>query len=153
MKGAWRLEAAEDLLRKLEYDFERMRAGSGDAYAAFDFFVTADNLPEWTVPPCKELRTQSALLGVVSHLANNVKHFEATQRRHHHVEETSASYGAHFNEDWFGQNYFAAGWWGGKLSIQLAPDIATELALPQKVPAVEFADRVLKFWREKLRPT
>jgi hypothetical protein len=40
MKGAWRLETADDPLHKLEHDFERMRTSPGDTCAAFDFFVT-----------------------------------------------------------------------------------------------------------------
>ena len=78
MKGAWRLETADDLLRKLEHDFERMRTAPADAYAAFDFFVTAEHVPEWTRPPSSELRRTAPLLAMVSHLANSSKHFEVT---------------------------------------------------------------------------
>jgi hypothetical protein len=150
MKGAWRLETAADLLRKLEHDFERMRGSPGDAYAAFDFFVTAEHLPEWTDPKCQHLRKDTPLLAVVSHIANNAKHFELDPRRHDRVEETSASYGALVSDNYFAKNYFARGWFGGKLGVQLVPAIAAELNLLQTVLAIELAERVLKFWQDRL---
>ena len=32
------------------HDLERMRGGPEDAYAAFDFFVTADHIVDWLLP-------------------------------------------------------------------------------------------------------
>ena len=145
-----RLETANDLLRKLEHDFERMRAAPGDAYAAFDFFVTAEHLSEWTRPPCTELRKSTPLLAVVSHLANNSKHFEVTSKRHYQVEKTSASYASWFSDSFFGAKYFAAGWWGGKLGVDLTADTAASLKLPKKISALDLAERVLQFWKARL---
>jgi hypothetical protein len=42
--GFAELQTPCDLLRKLQHDISRMAADSGDSYAAFDFFVTAEHL-------------------------------------------------------------------------------------------------------------
>lgn len=149
MEGAWRLETADDLLPKLEHDFQRMQAAPGDSYAAFDFFVTAEHLPDWTDPPCKHLRKRELLLAVVSHIANSSKHFEADRSRHTSAEKTSAMFGAMFNESYFPKGWFARGWWGGRPGVQLMPAVATALSLPQRVFALELAERVLKFWQDE----
>ena len=49
-KGFAVLKRAADLVAKLEHDLERIRAAPEDAYAAFDFFVTADHIVDWLLP-------------------------------------------------------------------------------------------------------
>jgi hypothetical protein len=53
MKGAWRLETADDPLHKLEHDFERMRTSPGDTCARrLIFSLRAEQLSNWTTPQC-----------------------------------------------------------------------------------------------------
>src|SRR5258706_15507092 len=83
---------AADLLGKLRFDFERVRKNTHDAYAAFDFFVTAEHLPEWQRD--KTVIRQEPLLRVVSHLANGAKHFQATDSRHKSVSNVGLRSGS-----------------------------------------------------------
>ena len=50
IKGFIPLQTPKDLLAKLEHDLGRMEADPTDAYAAFDFFVTAEHVLDWLHP-------------------------------------------------------------------------------------------------------
>jgi len=91
-KGFASLKTSGDLLGKLKYDYKRMLSNPYDAYAAFDFFVTAYHMLDWLhpIPTGKAAQkkndearsaeeTGSILLQVCSHIANGVKHFQATR--------------------------------------------------------------------------
>ncbi len=73
MKGLFELKSAKDLLKKLESDLKQFKADPNNAYVAFNFFVTAEHLPDWMHPgPDKratEIRNASVLLQVCSHVA------------------------------------------------------------------------------------
>jgi len=95
-KGFALLQRPDDLVAKLAHDFERIRASPADAYAAFDFFVTAEHIVDWLLPdspgvdqsPARKSKTQSsALLRVTSHIANGAKHFEALAKHHDSVAD------------------------------------------------------------------
>lgn len=79
--GALTLQTPEDLLLKLRHDLKRLASNPLDAYAAFDFFVTAKHYPEWLRKagrPTKQLRRSSrdrAIQLVVDQIANGAKHF------------------------------------------------------------------------------
>lgn len=89
-KGFAELQVPRDLVNKLEYDLERILKSPQDQYAAFDFFVTAEHILDWIHPndgnARNEIRSNSSLLKITSHLANGVKHFEATAPRHQSVK-------------------------------------------------------------------
>ena len=88
-KGFAELRVPRDLVKKLEYDLERVRKSPQDQYAAFDFFVTAEHIVDWIHPNDKKareaIRSSSSLLRITSHLANGVKHFEAKAAHHQSV--------------------------------------------------------------------
>jgi hypothetical protein len=76
LDGFLALRTPRDLLRKLEADFARLGQSSLESieaqYAAFDFFVTAEHLPDWIFAISGQ--TKSALRSypegkVVSHIA------------------------------------------------------------------------------------
>jgi len=90
-KGFAVLQRPTDLVAKVEHDLERMRAAPEDAYAAFDFFVTAEHIVDWLLPDSpgtsqsaarKVKRDSSELLKVTSHIANGAKHFQALATPH-----------------------------------------------------------------------
>ena len=62
------LNTPRQLLEKLRVDFERMKREPMSAYAAFDFFVTAEHMPDWLAP--KSVKFKEPLLQIVSHIAN-----------------------------------------------------------------------------------
>ena len=90
-KGFAELRVPRDLVRKLEYDLERVLKSPQEQYAAFDFFVTAEHIVDWLHPDDKEarksLRSSSSLLRFTSHLANTVKHFDAKAKHHQSVAD------------------------------------------------------------------
>lgn len=89
--GLFTLKTAEDLFRKLERDFNLMRARPLDPDVCFNFFVTAEHLPEWhfggDAKKAAAHRDSKALLRVCSHLANGAKHFQVN--RHSSVGSTN----------------------------------------------------------------
>lgn len=54
-------------------------------YAAFDFFFTAEHIPDWISD--KSIKKRNDLLMVVSHVANGAKHFEVSRERHKSVTD------------------------------------------------------------------
>ena len=112
MKGLFQLRGAHDLLAKLRHDFGRLNADHVDAYAAFDFFVTARHLPEWLHPgePAKQSSffDESVLLRVCRHIADGSKHFQATSRRHDSVKNTALE-GSAFRPGVFQPDAFQVG--------------------------------------------
>ena len=86
-KGFFTLTTAKDLFLKLEHDLAEVQRNPSDAYAAFNFFVTAEHLLDWLHPgnankgTRKARRENEPLLALVSHLANGAKHFDI--RPHH----------------------------------------------------------------------
>ena len=89
-KGFAELRAPQDLVKKLEYDLARVLNSPQDEYAAFDFFVTAEHIVDWIYPHSRnereEIRSRLPILKITSHLANGVKHFEATSKHHQSVK-------------------------------------------------------------------
>lgn len=48
--GVFEITTPQHLLEKATHDIERLRTNHLDAYAAFDFFVTARHIPNWIYP-------------------------------------------------------------------------------------------------------
>jgi hypothetical protein len=94
MSGIFQLQTPSDLREKLRRDFDKLKAEPLNADAAFNFFVTAEHMPDWAFPgeagkdDRKEARRGSALMRVCSHLANGAKHFEVDDQRHDLVSST-----------------------------------------------------------------
>jgi len=96
-EGLFELRTPRQLLEKLEADLERLRSASPISkqaqYAAFDFFVTAEHLPDWIegVTGTKAARHRDYADGkLVSHVANGAKHFHVDPKRHKAMRETRA---------------------------------------------------------------
>lgn len=95
--GFAELQEPSDLLKKLKHDLKLVQAEPGDQYAAFNFFVTAEHLVDWCYPDKSDseinrikrtdLRDSDRVLQITSHIANGIKHFHATARRHKSVSD------------------------------------------------------------------
>ncbi len=83
-EGFFDLKTPEDLLKKLEREYERLQQHPHDVDMAFNFFVTAEHIPDWLNDIA--IKKQHSLLRICSHLANGAKHFEPT--RHSAVSST-----------------------------------------------------------------
>jgi hypothetical protein len=147
MRGMFTLRTTADLMAKLRHDHDRLQKAPDDPYAAFDFFVTAEHMPEWTglSPGDREaLRKGEVLLQVVSHIANGAKHFQVEDKRHRSVTASGVRGG------FFPPRYFARRFWAGRhfghgvLYVELDGDAA--MMLGAEISAVGLADKVLHFW-------
>jgi hypothetical protein len=151
MKGIFELKDARDLLAKLRRDYKKLTENPIDSDAAFNFFVTAEHMPEWAYPGKKSKHSQlrdTIPLNVCSHIANGAKHFEATATRHKSVADTKRE-GAWFSSGWGFDKYFGPAWgFQGRLTVHLDGDVQAQLG--RSITALELADMVLKFWEKEL---
>jgi hypothetical protein len=158
VEGFAELQTPEDLFGKLKHDFGRVSADPTDTYAAFDFFVTADNLVDWFHPdePGDDgkasqarmvMRRGNALLRVSWDLACGGKHFKLSDKRHKSVENTRV-HSAYFSEGYFGPRYFAT---KPHLVVDLSEAEAAELGT-NPIGVDDLAGQVLDYWQKQLRP-
>lgn len=142
-KGFFELQTPQDLLRKLQHDYQRIQNSPLDQYAAFDFFVTAEHIPDWLYPENKakqrQIRDSIVVLQICSHIANGSKHFEATANRHKSVKDASVHQGA-FQIGAFQGDAFDV----SELRIHLDGDAAQQLG--QYVGVLPLARTVLDYW-------
>jgi hypothetical protein len=132
-----KLQTPKDLLAKLQSDFERIKVDPLDAYAAFDFFVTAEHIPDWLND--KSIKSREPLLRVVSHIANGAKHFRATHHKHKSVQNVDVREGG-FQSGAFQSDAFDV----GDLVVELKGDEARMLGA--EVSVRKLAQRVIEYW-------
>ena len=78
MEGLFNLRTLEDLLRKLEWEYAQWQKGPSNTYVAWNFFVTAEHLPDWLAQAdCRlpkdlpyKFKRKTPLLRICSHLAS-----------------------------------------------------------------------------------
>ena len=135
--GFFQLKNATDLFLKLEWEYKNLVADPGNAWHAFNFFVTAEHMADWK--NCKALKTTDPLLALCSHIANGGKHFEKLDKKHKSVAS------AHF-DGVYEPGVFEEGVFEESLQIVLEQDAATALGAVN-IDAVTLASKVLEFWR------
>ena len=151
-EGFFELRTPADLLEKLRHDFSRIRQNCVDAYAAFDFFVTAEHLLDWRYPddggPANRdmrthLRRNEPLLRVTSHLANGAKHFRTNDARHRSVGGVHDHKGGFAAEDFDPFDFDT-----DRLVVKLTGDDA--IVLGAEISVHDLAGRVLAYWETSL---
>jgi hypothetical protein len=151
------LQTPRDLLRKLEREYDRWKADPWSVDLAWNFFVTAEHLPDWIYyqdMPTSGMKRPDLLGGkklrdfkhaqfetrICSHLANGGKHFHLDDPNLNSVAATRRE-GA-----WGSSPYGTEAWGGGPtLIIDLTPD---EQAT--RCDALTLAAQVLAFWQRRL---
>lgn len=150
--GFGNLQSPLDLIRKLEHDRARMAADPGDTYAAFDFFVTAEHLVDWTIPDApgvdrrgdrKARRESNRLLEITSHIASGAKHFRATASHHDSVKHADVHREGAFDPRAFSPSSFSP-------AAFSMPGLHIELDDGTLMHAYSLADEVLAFWKREL---
>ncbi|HEY1716731.1 MAG TPA: hypothetical protein VGH42_00365 [Verrucomicrobiae bacterium] len=134
------LKTPADLFRKLEGDFAALKASYQDTRIAFNFFVTAEHLPDWLGK--RDLIRQHAFLKIVSHIANGAKHFKLDATRHDSVTSTEKS-------RYMEEGYYEPGYFHEPLLIHLSPDEASAMNTPT-IDAVTLGRQVIEFWRRHI---
>jgi len=131
------LKTAADLFCKLEGDFADLEASSQDARIAFNFYITAEHLPDWLGQ--RDLVKKHSVLRIVSHIANGAKHFHLDDKRLKSVINTEKF--RVFEEGVFEQGVFYE-----PLVIHLSSVEAQELG-GAVIDAVSLGRKVVEFWR------
>jgi hypothetical protein len=142
-KGFFELQTPADLLAKLRHDYQRLKDSPTDTYAAFDFFVTGYHMLDWVYPNDKKKQEQeekaSVLLQICSHIANGVKHFHATAKKHQSLADVRVQEGA-FQRNAFQADAFQV----EALIIQLDGQASAHFGA--EVECLALATPVLQHW-------
>lgn len=144
------LREAKDLLEKLRHDHGRIQENPIDSYAAFDFFVTANQLVDWYWPTAtrqqrRDTRNENAVLRICHHLADGAKHF-LLDGKHQGVKSTTLDEGA-FDPALF----FSGAYDTRNLVIELTDAEAKELGMP-RISVRELSWMVLEYWVKRFPP-
>lgn len=149
LDGIFSLRSPLDLLRKLEADFCRLQAADPHApdahYAAFDFFVTAEHLPDWVKHHSGGSLTSHRQYddgALVSHIASGAKHFHVEDKRHQLAKGTSV--GGSFHSSSFSSASFSSS------SFDLSR-LVIHLDSEDSVDVLVLAKRVIEHWQIVLK--
>jgi len=154
--GFFELTTPQQLLGKLEREYQRMKELPLSTDMAFNFFVTAEHMLDWLYPgkendtARKKARTSDVLLKITSHLANGAKHFKIEAKHHQSVEGTQITGGGGmFPASYWGRAYFGAGYFGSPqtLTVSLTEDAIS--AFGTTILAIDLAEKVLDYWQRK----
>jgi hypothetical protein len=155
MKGLFTLQTSEHLLHKLEWEYTQWQGDPLNPYRAWNFFVTAEHLPDWrarTGPRLpkgcsyKKLKQKKPLLRICSHLANGGKHFRPRDE-HKSVASTRQRTRAFFEPGAFIEGVSES----PALMVDLTSDEQQALSLAEAtIEALHLAAAVLAFWQARV---
>jgi hypothetical protein len=148
MAGFFDLKTPVDLLCKLKRDYAKLEQDDGDIDAAYNFFATAENMPEWVKGGGRQgkrfkhmLQQQELLLTLVNELATGAKHFTSDK---HRPAVPSMTRGG-----WVEPGWIEPGWVEMPLVVHLSQTQATQLG-QEELHVRDLAGRVLAFWQAYL---
>ncbi len=136
--GLFQMKTAKDLFAKLEWEFENFRKDPSNPWIAFNFFVTAEHLPDWINR--KDLKGNHSILRICSHLANSGKHYKSNKKsvvdafRNGVVDEDVCENGVF--EEW--------------LTIRLPEEEANTMKTSE-IDGIPLAEKVVEWWRNYFR--
>ena len=149
MRGLFDLLTADDLCAKLEHDYKRIFNNPADAFAAFDFLVTAWHLLEWKYPGGTatqqrvDLAKQYPIIGVLEHLAVAAKHYEPKNPKLDSVMTTARD--SAWRRGAWAPGVWARGVWKDDLTVTLTGDAKARLG--ESLAIKQLADLAMDFWR------
>ena len=132
--GFLNLLNASDLFNKLEHDYDIYIQNPLDIYLAFNFFVTAEHLPDWIGDT--GIKDNDPILRISSHLTTGAKHFSVTNKKKKSIDTTSVKVFANSNNTYLEVRH----------SITLTPKEVKELGYEQ-ILLTDLASLVISFWR------
>jgi hypothetical protein len=143
------LRTYEDLLHKLEREYERWKADPLNSDCAWNFFVTAEHLPDWLARAGPRMpkgfsyhkfKKNNPLLRVCSHIANGGKHSRAQESVHKSVDRAVIELRGWVKDGWVAKEPM--------LVVYATSEEQTELRwdTPDR-DALWVATKVLEFWR------
>ena len=166
MRGFFELTTPHHLLQKLTREYEEWKKDPLNVDRAWNFFVTAEHLPDWlaqTDPKAfagsgiKKFKRAQPLTRICTHLANGAKHFRPTEKPTEMLN-TSVDTTVREMTGYVKPGYVKPGYYAQEpaLRVYLTP---TELAALQRdcvpvtaagIDALWLAARVLEFWKTRL---
>ena len=148
MRGFFDLQTPEHLLRKLERDYAQLQQVPDDVDAAYNFFATAENMPEWVKEGGKrgktfkhQIQQQHLILTLCNQLATGAKHITSDKQKPA-VAETR-------HEGVLERGICEPGIYEAWLSIRLSPEQAVQRG-EDTIGALTLAGEVLAFWQQHL---
>jgi hypothetical protein len=151
--GIFELKTVCDLFRKLESDLELLQRNPVDSSLLFNFFVTAEHMPEWLyrgdTNRAASLRKGHAILRVCSHIASGGKHFQVKDKRHTSVAGTNESVVLRVQPDLVARGSPIPVRYGRQFVIGIDSTEAQELGA--EISAEELAQQLVDFWRKELQ--
>ena len=136
------LISPSQLFEKLKADLVTLEE-THESQAAFNFFVTAEHLPDWL--RLRHLVKQNAALRVVSDIASGAKHFLIDSDRHKSVRAAE-------KDEYFAEDYVENGYVAPELVIHLEDFERESLQLPlPQISAVELGKMVVDFWQSHIK--
>lgn len=142
--GIFELRTPRDLLDKILHDLKRLRQDPTDAYAAFDFFVSARHMPEWIFPDdkvkCTALFDSHVELRICRHIADSGKHYIVKDPQHKQVKETKGTESA-WRTSW--GPAWGNSWGTVDLLVHLDPADPDTSTLGTDISALDLAARTL----------
>jgi hypothetical protein len=81
--GFFELRKGMDPLHKLEWDYVQLQQDTENVYLAYNFFVTAENMPEWMKDKTfkHKIQQEKLLLTLVNELATGAKHMTSGKKK------------------------------------------------------------------------
>ena len=167
MHKFFEMQSPDDLLRKLEREYDRWKADPVNVDLAWNFFVTAEHLPDWIYyqdmptsgterPDLLDGRTPyefkmaptRPVLRICSHLANGAKHFHLSNPNLTSVGDTVREMAGYVKNGYVKNGYYAK---VPMLRVRLTPQEQAALGLREAVAdAIWLATQVLAFWQAKV---
>lgn len=136
MEGFPGLHTPEDLLVKLKHDYSLLAEDRNDPYKAYNFFVTAEHIPDWISN--KPLKRTNPYLRVCSHIATGAKHFINTDKNKNSVDSYSIDVYAK-------DGYVESGYYEIYLMVELSDKEEKELGI-EAIEISDLAKNVLAYW-------
>jgi hypothetical protein len=166
MQGFFNLMTPNHLLQKLAREYEAWKEAPLDVDVAWNFFVTAEHLPDWLAQADPKalggyrittFKRAHALTRICAHLANGAKHFRPREKPAEQLN-TSVDHAVREVTGYVEDGYIEDGYYAEELALRvhLTPD---ELVALQRdgvpitaadIDALWLAARVLAFWQARV---
>jgi hypothetical protein len=165
MEGFFDLQSLEHLLRKLEREYDRWKADPLNVDLAWNFFVTAEHLPDWIynqdfrtggkerpdlldgeTPYIVKKKLAPPATRICWHLANGAKHFHLNDQNLTSVAGTRQQGG------WVKPGWVSEGWVQfPALIVDRSPGEQKALSSTSaSIGALSLATNVVAFWQARL---
>jgi hypothetical protein len=162
MKGLFELQTFAQLLHKREWEYAQWHNEPLNLYHAWNFFVTAEHLPDWGAKTghgllrgisYRPFKQNKPLLRICSHLASGSRHLIPKPSQHTSVDRTVRELRGYVDDDYveddsIGEEPMLVVYLTSK-EVTALPEAGFPITTPD-IEALWLATQVLKFWQQYL---